>query len=106
MSEAQVDAGLQIGTVVAEVQEDGFRVEPGRKARGSQNRAAVISDMDDVLTPAQRPGKMVWADVQKRGPEGSSGKGSVKGGPRGAYEDQGSIRRKGERGVAVKENLL
>nr|XP_053656676.1 uncharacterized protein LOC128705539 [Cherax quadricarinatus] len=49
----------------------------------TRKRAAVLSDSDDVLTPAQRPGKKTWAEAMRRGSSGAQGQGLGKGGQKG-----------------------
>nr|XP_053654191.1 uncharacterized protein LOC128703530 [Cherax quadricarinatus] len=41
----------------------------------TQRRTAMLSDSDDVLTPAQRPGKKTWADAMQRRSSGTQGQG-------------------------------
>nr|XP_053648446.1 uncharacterized protein LOC128699738 [Cherax quadricarinatus] len=67
------DACVDVFTVEVVVHNEGPLEVAMEAESGSCKRAAALSNSDDVLTPVQRPGKKVWAEVAWGGPQGPSG---------------------------------
>ncbi|XP_069945397.1 uncharacterized protein [Cherax quadricarinatus] len=87
--------GLKVHAVEVEVHQDGASDVKMQVEGGTRKRTAASSDSDDVLTPAQRPGKKSWVEVQKRGNGEPKDQGIAKVIPNKGGRDRGVAKRTG-----------
>lgn len=64
---SSVSNGMMVHVAEVEVHQDGTKEIPMQVEGRTRKRTATPLDSDDVLTPAQRPGKKSWAEVQRKG---------------------------------------
>nr|XP_053640633.1 uncharacterized protein LOC128694505 [Cherax quadricarinatus]XP_053640634.1 uncharacterized protein LOC128694505 [Cherax quadricarinatus] len=74
-SEANV---LMVQDVEVEVHQEEVKDATVQEEGMSRKRMTALSDSDDLLMPAQRPGKKSWAEVMRRGTSGPKEQGFAK----------------------------
>lgn len=94
---AQCDKNILMQAV--EVHRDSVSDDMMQAEGVSRKRAAVLSDSEDVITPAQRTGKKSWAEVTQRGHSGPKGQELVKSVSKGGERDRGVTKRSGGKTV-------
>nr|XP_053642176.1 uncharacterized protein LOC128695525 [Cherax quadricarinatus] len=90
--ESSVSHGMTVNVAEVEVHHDSTKEIPMQVEGRTRKRTATPSDSDDVLTPAQRPGKKSWADVQRKGNSESTKQEFIKVVPKKGGRDRGVVK--------------